>query len=155
MKYASGNLVALNDVIWWDGGVGVGHVIEIVSTDSQMQEWGQDEPGIIVSYDGSKSFGGNYVGIPEKFIRSDGINKVDSSELILIESVIKNAKDFAGIDNANYSAGVFSKYYKLKRLFWFVTLYINKKSVAYIRVSPDGKECVKAKREESPSIFGY
>ena len=153
MNYPSGDPIRQSDLIYWDGGVGIGCVIEIISTDCDFKEWGLAEPSIVINYDGSNSFDGKCIYIPERMFLIDGIEKLPKSEIMLLDDIVKIAREKSAIDVSAATAGIFSKFINGIRSYWFVVFYVDGEASVFVQIDPGGQVANLANYEMSPSPF--
>ena len=61
MNYCNGVEIHIGDCVWWDGGIKIGYILKILSTESEFTDAGLDEPSILISLSDNFDCGAPYV----------------------------------------------------------------------------------------------
>ena len=72
MTYPDGSTVNLGDLVWWDEENAIGRIIDIHETGDQCMNWGVEDPGVAICYDGF-GIGGLFVGYPRRAFAEEGV----------------------------------------------------------------------------------
>ena len=83
MKYANGENIILGDHIWWDEGLCLGYVVEIVETIADQKKRGLDEPSFFLNPGHPKGmFNDRVIGHPQCCVVDEGIDRLTPEEEI-------------------------------------------------------------------------
>ena len=109
MNYPDGTMMQAGDLVWWNEGVCVGYIEEVMDTQDAWTRWGLSEPSYAVSnlhpvgacstkhkqHVGGVRTGGTVV-YPETHIKDDGLGLLDNKEREELYWAISHAKSLAG-----------------------------------------------------------
>ena len=141
MKYPDGTLIAVHDLVWWNGGIGIGHITAVFESAEECLQVGLSEPSIFICYDGSDSNDGASVIYPERAFVEDGIGRLTKEEEAEVADVISRSRlALPTTIDAKMSCGVIAEYHEGKRTRWRVVYYLGQKPQLVVAVTPDMKD---------------
>jgi hypothetical protein len=107
-------MMRAGDLVWWNEGVCIGHIEEIIGTQDECARWGITEPSYAVSnlhpFEACSTkhkqhiggiFTGGTVVYPETHMEDDGLGLLDDEECKELYWAISHAKSIAGEDFAH------------------------------------------------------
>lgn len=151
MRYPDGSTVKLGDLVWWDEGNSVGRIIDIHETKEQCANWGVEEPGVAICYDGA-GMGGLFVGCPQRAFPEEGIRRLTTEEEGEVDGVRQAAQSFSPEKADDATTGLFRKQ-RNSREYWNVVLYRNRQALQVIEVDPLSLSCREIPLKESGLFY--
>lgn len=108
MNYFSGELVRVDDFVWWNEYLATGRVMRILEYPDDFLSFGLDEPSILICYDGSNSHDGLFVAYPERAIQErDEVCLISEEEASSISKVLLQASHSFKSNVSDATFGVF------------------------------------------------
>jgi len=151
MKYPDGSTVRLGDLVWWDEESSIGRIIGIHETKEQCANWGVEDPGVAICYDGS-GMGGLFIGYPQRAFVEEGIRRLTTEEDAEVDRVLQTARSFSSEKADDVTAGLFRRK-RNGREYWNVVLYRNRQALQVIEVDPLNLSCREIPLRESGLFY--
>ena len=135
MKYPEGQIVRVGDLIWWNEGVCLGHVQEIIESQSDIKSWGFSQPHIMVdnnhpldsTLDGVVAYG-------LSDFEDEGIGLLTEEELLMLEAAVNSAKKVSKTDLTSHNYSISTECINHKMVSWIFTIMNGNKIIEEIRV---------------------
>ena len=137
--------------MWWDEENAIGRIIAIYETKEECANWGVEEPGIAISYDGAAA-GGLFVGYPQRAFFEEGIRRLTREEEGEVDGVRKAAQSFSSETADDATTGLFRKQ-RNGREYWNVVVYRNRQALQVIEVDPLNLSCREIPLKESGLFY--
>ena len=134
MNYCNGGEIHIGDCVWWDGGIKIGYILKVLSTESELADAGLDVPSILISLSDTSDCGAPYVAYPQKGIIDDGIQPLLPDEIRVKNEVLSTVAKWLGRSTLN-CCGIGCEYRSSVLLRWIVVDYSSEGYQSY-EVSP-------------------
>jgi len=151
MKYPDGSTVRLEELVWWDEEKSIGRIIGIHETKEQCMNWGVEDPGVAICYDGS-GMGGLFIGYPHRAFVEEGIRRLTTEEEVEVDRVLQAARLFSSEKADDVTTGLFRRN-RNGREYWNVVLYRNHQALQVIEVDPSSLSCREIPLKESGLFY--
>lgn len=89
MEYSKREPIEPGCIIWINEGSWVGKISSIISTEDDMQKWGVEEPGIMVTFDLSGTTNRAHAFLPERLFLSEGVELLRHEEICFISDMYR------------------------------------------------------------------
>ncbi|MBZ0218808.1 MAG: hypothetical protein K8I01_00010 [Candidatus Methylomirabilis sp.] len=122
MNYPSGEPIRLGDRVWWDGGLAVGYIAEVLTSISDATSAGLSEPGVIISTTRDARGGTPRVAYSQRLLADDGVGLVSDRESREIDAVVMAVVKHGGIGGGG-RLGVFREWCGGRLTRWLVVDY--------------------------------
>ena len=151
MKYPDGSTVRLGDLVWWDEGNSIGRIIGINETKEECTNWGVEDPGVAICYDGS-GIGGLFIGYPQRAFAEEGIRRLTLEEERKLDDVFQAARSYSSEKSVEITTGLFRKE-RNGLEYWSVVFYRNREALRVIEVAASNLSCREIPLKESGLFY--
>ena len=125
MYYPDGIKIKISDLIWWNEGICVGFVQEIIKTKQDLETWGLITPSLAVSNLHPFNLNNPLTIVDESDIAGEGIGLLTKNEIQIFEKILTQAKSKVSKETKKLHFFVTVKYDPQQDLQKWLILFVN------------------------------
>lgn len=141
----------LGDMVWWNGGIAIGYIYELLLDDHEITDWGLDEPSVIIGLAAARGPGVPFISYPVVCLQDEGIETLSTFDSELCRSVLDVAARV--VPEVNLSKlGIFRKCRNKITLSWTVVEY-SSTARNWVEIAPNHSILGKGGVDNLPAIY--